>query len=105
MLERRVDEIGLYQLRAGGALINLVTVEASWVGRARPRRGRAQPRALLAACRTVRGRRLRAWLKDYGVVAGPVESRHGAEGQGLSMYLRDPEGNVVELKRATVGAG
>jgi hypothetical protein len=32
------------------------------------------------------------------VQAGPVESRYGAEGEGPSVYLSDPEGNGVELK-------
>jgi paraquat-inducible protein B len=33
-----------------------------------------------------------------GVEAGKTESRYGAEGEGPSIYLSDPEGNVVELK-------
>jgi glyoxylase I family protein len=32
------------------------------------------------------------------VQAGPTEARYGAEGSGPSIYLQDPEGNVVELK-------
>jgi catechol 2,3-dioxygenase-like lactoylglutathione lyase family enzyme len=32
------------------------------------------------------------------VEAGPVESRFGAEGEGPSIYLHDPEGNMIELK-------
>ena len=28
----------------------------------------------------------------------PVESRYGAEGEGPSIYLTDPEGNAIELK-------
>ena len=30
--------------------------------------------------------------------AGPLESRFGAEGEGPSIYLKDPEGNALELK-------
>jgi hypothetical protein len=41
---------------------------------------------------------IRSHLQEHGVSAGPVESRYGAEGPGPSMYLTDPEGNVVELK-------
>jgi hypothetical protein len=37
-------------------------------------------------------------LEAHGVVAGPMESRYGAEGEGPSIYVTDPEGNVVELK-------
>jgi hypothetical protein len=37
-------------------------------------------------------------LEVYGVAAGPVEARFGAEGKGPSLYITDPEGNIVELK-------
>ena len=39
-----------------------------------------------------------AHLRDHGVDPGKVEQRFGAEGMGPSIYLRDPDGNVVELK-------
>jgi catechol 2,3-dioxygenase-like lactoylglutathione lyase family enzyme len=39
-----------------------------------------------------------AHLRDHGVDPGKVEQRYGAEGMGPSIYLRDPDGNVVELK-------
>jgi catechol 2,3-dioxygenase-like lactoylglutathione lyase family enzyme len=42
--------------------------------------------------------RVRSMLEAHGVVAGPMESRYGAEGEGPSIYVTDPEGNVVELK-------
>jgi glyoxylase I family protein len=41
---------------------------------------------------------LRAHLSDHGVAPGEVARRYGAEGFGPSMYIRDPDGNVVELK-------
>ena len=47
---------------------------------------------LSAACSSV------AETSATRVAAGPVESRYGAEGEGPSIYLTDPEGNVVELK-------
>ena len=37
-------------------------------------------------------------LRAHGVAPGDVVSRYGAEGEGPSMYISDPEGNVVELK-------
>jgi catechol-2,3-dioxygenase len=56
---------------------------------------------------------IRTFLAKNGVQAGDVESRYGAEGEGPSIYLSDPEGNVIELKGPpapqeqvnTVGAG
>jgi hypothetical protein len=40
-----------------------------------------------------------AYLKAHGVVIlGDPTMRYGARGTGLSLYIRDTEGNVVELK-------
>ena len=35
---------------------------------------------------------------------GPASTNFGAEGQGLSLYIADPDGNVIELKGPTSGA-
>ena len=37
-------------------------------------------------------------LRSHGIEPGEVGTRYGADGFGPSMYLRDPDGNVVELK-------
>ena len=41
---------------------------------------------------------IRAHLERHGVAPGDVGARYGAEGMGPSMYLKDPDGNTVELK-------
>ena len=41
---------------------------------------------------------IRRHLEARDIEVGPVASRYGAEGEGPSIYLTDPEGNVVELK-------
>ena len=99
-LERVQDELGLYQVRAGASLIDLVTVEGK-LGRA----GGAAPgphgRNLDHFCLRIEpfdGEALRAWLSSRGTRPGEVMQRFGAEGEGPSLYLSDPEGNVVELK-------
>ena len=38
------------------------------------------------------------FLAASGVDPGAVASRYGAEGEGPSIYIADPEGNVIELK-------
>ena len=38
------------------------------------------------------------YLASHGIKAGPFERRYGAQGYGNSVYLRDPEGNTVELR-------
>ena len=41
---------------------------------------------------------IRTFLQRHGVQAGELERHYGAEGYGPSLYLNDPEGNVIELK-------
>jgi glyoxylase I family protein len=41
---------------------------------------------------------LRAHLASHGIAAGEVVQRYGAEGNGPSLYIKDPDGNTVELK-------
>ncbi len=40
----------------------------------------------------------RTYLKSRAVSVGEVTSRNGPEGKGPSLYVDDPERNVVELK-------
>lgn len=44
-----------------------------------------------------------AHLERHGVKVGEVRNRYGAEGNGVSIYLTDPEGNTVELKGPSDG--
>lgn len=46
-----------------------------------------------------------AHLKRHGVSVGDIRPRYGAEGNGVSIYLTDPEGNTVELKGPSDGKG
>jgi hypothetical protein len=41
---------------------------------------------------------LSSHLRQHGIEPGEVARRYGAEGHGPSLYVRDPDGNVVELK-------
>ena len=99
-VERRQDQIGLVQLRAGAALIDLVPVDGP-LGRAGGAAPGREARNLDHFCLRIAPfdeAQIRQQLAAHGVQAGPVESRYGAEGEGPSIYLGDPEGNVVELK-------
>ncbi len=99
-LERRNDRIGLIQLRAGRSLIDLVPVDGE-LGRQGGAAPGAQGRNLDHFCLRIEPfdeAAIRAELARQGMKAGPVETRYGAEGAGPSIYLDDPEGNVVELK-------
>lgn len=97
----RVDEkIRLTQLRAGRGLIDLIPVDSE-LGRAGGAAPGREGRNLDHFCLRVEpwdAEAIRAHLRSHGVEPGPVAQRFGAQGQGPSMYLTDPEGNTVELK-------
>ena len=98
--ERRQDAIGLVQLRAGGALIDLVAVDGK-LGRVGGTAPGAEGRNMDHLCLRVDPfdrDAILAHLAAHGVRVGEFGSRYGAEGEGPSQYLFDPEGNVVELK-------
>jgi glyoxylase I family protein len=103
MLGARVEkvqaEIGLWQLRAGTALIDLVPVDGKLgrMGGAAPGR---EGRNVDHICLRVfpwDGEAILAHLRQHGI-EGEIVSRYGAEGDGPSIYLSDPEGNALELK-------
>ena len=48
---------------------------------------------------------LRVHLERLGVSVGEEEQNYGAEGDGPSVYISDPEGNVIELKGPTGASG
>ena len=99
-LERREDKIGLVQLRAGRSILDLVPVDGE-LGRAGGAPPGREGRNLDHFCLRVEPfdeQGIRRHLRVHGVEAGPVAARYGAEGRGPSLYVTDPEGNVVELK-------
>jgi glyoxylase I family protein len=101
--ERRLDELGLVQLRAGSSLIDLVPV-ASPLGQAgggpcpAPGQGGRNMDHFALQLGGFDEAALRAHLEGHGVAPGEVGRRYGAQGNGPSMYLSDPDGNTVELK-------
>lgn len=99
-VERRQDEIGLIQLRAGSSLVDLVAVDGK-LGRMGGAAPGGEGRNVDHFCFRVEpfdAAAISACLASHGVPAGPVAMRYGAEGQGPSIYLQDPEGNTIELK-------
>jgi len=99
-VEKIQENLGLYQLRAGSALIDLVPIDGplGLKGGAAPG---VEGRNLDHFCLRVEpfdAEAIIAHLRARGADPAPVASRYGAEGQGPSIYVTDPEGNVVELK-------
>ena len=98
--ERRIEALGLHQLRAGSALIDLVPVDSPLgkAGGAGPgSEGRNMDHFALEIEHFDEAA-LARHLEAHGVEPGDVGTRYGARGNGPSMYIRDPDGNVVELK-------
>ncbi|HEY6455646.1 MAG TPA: VOC family protein [Steroidobacteraceae bacterium] len=100
VVERRQDELGLVQLRAGRSLIDLITVAGALgtEGGVAPGKVGRNVDHFCLRLDPFDAAEIRAFLAKAGVVAGEVASRYGAEGEGPSMYLSDPEGNSIELK-------
>jgi glyoxylase I family protein len=99
-VDRDRPEIGLTHIRAGRDLIDLVTLDGPLgrLGGAGPDR---EGRNLDHFCLRVRPFNedaIRAHLFRHGVAIVEEGARYGAEGDGLSLYILDPEGNTVELK-------
>lgn len=97
--EKWQENLGLLQLRAGAALIDLVGVDGP-LGRAGGAAG-GEGRNVDHFCLRIApfdAAALSAHLAAHGVKAGEVVERYGAEGTGPSLYLSDPDGNTVELK-------
>ena len=99
-LEKAQEGFGLYQVRAGNSLIDLVPVDGKLgkVGGAAPGREGRNLDHFCLRLDPFDADEITRYLKEKGVEPGKVESRYGAEGEGPSIYVTDPEGNVVELK-------
>ncbi|NIF56457.1 MULTISPECIES: VOC family protein [Burkholderiaceae] len=98
-LEKEQRELGLTQLRAGRSLIDLLQVGAK-LDRAEngmPGTGRNLDHLCLRI-ESFDVAALTAHLAAHGARIGEQGVRYGADGFGPSLYLFDPEGNMVELK-------
>ena len=83
------ERISLLQLRFGEQMIDLLPGKPSTEG--------MDHFCLSIRCADLEG--LRAALAQRGVrVEGEVVQRRGAYGTGPSLYIRDPDGYLIELK-------
>ena len=101
-VEREQPELGLTQLRAGSSLIDLVTLDGPLGAGEPPGAGRNLEHFCLTIAPFDEGV-LVAWLAARGVAVREPGSRYGAQGEGRSFYIEDPDGNRVELKAAQAG--
>lgn len=97
--EKKREDIGLYQLRIGTSLIDLVPVDSK-LGRLGGGAPGKEGRNVDHVCFRVLpwdGDAVLEHLRGHGIES-QIVSRYGADGNGPSVYLTDPEGNNLELK-------
>ena len=98
---RRRDDLGLIHLRAGVSLIDLVSIDGP-LGRRGGGPAAADGRNMDHLCLRIGPFDAAAVERHVAAMAiepsGPVRINFGAEGEGPSLYIQDPDGNTIELK-------
>jgi catechol 2,3-dioxygenase-like lactoylglutathione lyase family enzyme len=100
-VERERPDLGLIHLRAGDSQLDLISIEGPLgrKGGGAPARTARNADHVCLRVNSFDEARIRAHLASFGLpLPEPAESRFGAEGYGLSIYLQDPDGNTIELK-------
>ncbi len=90
-VERRAEKFALVQLRAGRSLIDLIEAPE------KDREGANMDHFALRI-EPFDEAAIRAHLAAHGIEVGELKTRYGADGNGPSLYIEDPDGNTVELK-------
>jgi glyoxylase I family protein len=98
-------EFGMSHLKVGRSMIDLITVDGKLgkAGGAAPGREGRNLDHLCLCLEPFDQDAIVAHLKRHGVEVGEIRKRYGAEGNGVSIYVNDPEGNTVELKGPSDG--
>ena len=100
-VERRIEKFGIVQLRAGQSLIDLVDVGTEWLRAEGAKPFTPDARNVDHVCLRIEPfdeGAIEKYLIDNGVEIGERGIRYGAQGNGPSVYVRDPFGTVIELK-------
>ena len=98
-------EFGMSHLKAGSSMIDLVAVDGPLgkAGGAAPGKEGRNMDHLCLRVEPFHQAAVVAHLERHGVALGALRRRYGAEGNGISIYVSDPEGNTVELKGPSDG--
>lgn len=97
---RERPELGLVHLAAGTALIDILAIDGP-LGQAGVSEPAGYGRNVDHLCLRISPfdfAALQAHFARHDIRIAPPAERFGAAGQGLSVYLTDPEGNGIELK-------
>ena len=92
--------IGLYQVRAGSSLVDLVPLDGRLgaMGGAGPAKEGRNLDHFAIEIEPFDEAVIRTHLQAFGVEVAEAGMRYGARGTGPSVYVREPDGNTVELK-------
>jgi catechol 2,3-dioxygenase-like lactoylglutathione lyase family enzyme len=106
-VERRRDDLGLVQLRAGASIVDLVSLDGALGAKGGGGPG-PEGRNLDHFCLRIEPfdeARLADLLAEQGrALVGRAAENYGAEGFGPSLYIADLDGNVIELKGPAASA-
>ena len=94
------ERVGLWQVRAGESLIDLIPLDGPLgkLGGAGPGAEARNVDHFAIQVTPFNEDAIRAHLVQHKVEITDSGRRYGAEGDGPSIYIRDPDGNIVELK-------
>ena len=99
-LDKVQEKIGLWQVRAGSSLIDLVPLDGMLGkrgGTAPGTEGRNLDHFALQITPFDEDK-VRKHLAQHRIEIVESGQRYGAEGTGPSVYIHDPDGNTIELK-------
>jgi glyoxylase I family protein len=96
----RRRDLGLVHLRAGNAMIDLVPVDGKLgrLGGAGPGKEGHNMDHVCLRVHPFDVDQIVQHLETKQARVGEIRPRFGAEGEGVSIYVYDPEDNLVELK-------
>jgi len=105
--EKDQAAIGLYQVRAGGSLVDLVPLDGRLgaMGGAGPGAEGRNLDHFAIEIEPFDEAAIRGHLAGFGIEVGETGIRYGARGSGPSIYVTDPDGNTVELKGPPAAGG
>ena len=99
---RDETSLQLTQLKAGTSLIDIIAVEGKlgMIGGKAPGASENNMDHFCLRIAPFDEEQLIKYLDNKGVEHGVFEQRVGAEGKGPSIYIRDIDGNTIELRAA-----
>jgi len=89
-IEREIESLGMVQMRTGASLIDLVPQNETV--------GAQNMEHFALTIDPFDEVSIFAHLEAHGIKSEPAARRYGAKGFGPSIYIKDPDGNMVELK-------